>query len=545
MNAAVTRDEWADMRRAALDAVPLAVTDGKLPSLFMSYQQRCVTLLESVSACGVLVVEKSRRIGYTWALAAYAVLRAGRQRAARGMDAMYISYSQDMTREFVDACAMWARAFALAAAEEEEFLFDDVDVADPTDTRQIKAFRIRFASGFEIVALSSAPRSLRGKQGVIIIDEAAFVESLAQLLKAAMAYLMWGGQVVVVSTHNGANNPFNELVQDVLAGKLPYTHQRIDFDQALHDGLYQRICLVTGETWTPEGEAAWRAQIIAFYGAGADEELRCIPSASSGAYLPRALIEANMTEAVPVIRWKAPAGMVDWSERQRRAEVLEFCERELKPHLDRADPSRRSCFGQDFARDGDASVLIPVQVTANLRRESLFVLEMRDVPFESQKEILFYVVGRLPRFWHGALDATGNGAFLAEVARQKYGPSCISEIKLSTEWYRLNMPKYKAILEDTAFDLPKDDDVLTDHRAVVMENGVAKVPDNARSTGADGHKRHGDTAIAAALVHFATNQDGGEARIDVLGMPLSSTAAIQGYELGEAGATDISDFLRM
>ncbi|MDT9694195.1 hypothetical protein Q5762_38870, partial [Streptomyces sp. P9(2023)] len=85
-----------------------------------------VRLLESAGT-NVLVVEKSRRVGLTWALAAYAVLRAARERKAGGMDAMYISYSQEMTREFVDACGMWARSFNSAAAEAEEFLFPDPD----------------------------------------------------------------------------------------------------------------------------------------------------------------------------------------------------------------------------------------------------------------------------------------------------------------------------------------------------------------------------------------------------------------------------------
>jgi phage FluMu gp28-like protein len=91
--------------------------------------------------------------------------------------------------------------------------------AKQRQTRQIKAFRINFASGFEIMALSSAPRSLRGKQGLLIIDEAAFVDSLAQLLKAAMAFLIWGGKVVVVSTHNGVDNPFNELLDEIRSEK--------------------------------------------------------------------------------------------------------------------------------------------------------------------------------------------------------------------------------------------------------------------------------------------------------------------------------------
>ncbi len=149
------------------------------------------------------------------------------------MDVMYISYSREMTREFIDACAMWARAFSSAAMAVDEWLFEDANPNDPSDTKQIQAFRIRFASGFEIMALSSAPRGLRGKQGVVIIDEAAFVDNLKELLKAALAFLMWGGQVVVCSTHDGAENDFNQAVQDILSGRSKYAHLRIDFDQAL------------------------------------------------------------------------------------------------------------------------------------------------------------------------------------------------------------------------------------------------------------------------------------------------------------------------
>ena len=39
------------------------------------------------------------------------------------MDVLYISYAQEMTREFIDAVAMWLRAFHKVAAEVEEFVF--------------------------------------------------------------------------------------------------------------------------------------------------------------------------------------------------------------------------------------------------------------------------------------------------------------------------------------------------------------------------------------------------------------------------------------
>lgn len=74
---------------------------------------------------------------------------------------------------------------------------------------------------------------------------------------------------------------------------------------------------------------------------------------------------------------------------------------------------------------------------------------------------------------------------------------------LSQEWYRDNMPPFKSAIEDKKLTLPKDADVLADLRCIVMEKGVAKVPDNARIKGSDGRDRHGDSAVALVLGTFA------------------------------------------
>ena len=112
------------------------------------------------------VAEKSRRIGLTWAEASDDVLIASSSRQAGGMNAYYIGYNMDMAIEYIEACAMWARVFnqAAEAIEEGEEVFKDGD-----DEKAIKTYTIRFASGFRIVALSSRPANLRGKQGVVVI----------------------------------------------------------------------------------------------------------------------------------------------------------------------------------------------------------------------------------------------------------------------------------------------------------------------------------------------------------------------------------------
>jgi phage FluMu gp28-like protein len=47
---------------------------------------------------------------------------------------------------------------------------------------------------------------------------------------------------------------------------------------------------------------------------------------------------------------------------------------------------------------------------------------MRNVPFDQQRQVLFYVVDHLPNFMAGANDARGNGQWLAEVAAHSTAP---------------------------------------------------------------------------------------------------------------------------
>ena len=506
--AATSRAEWERQRRAATEAMPEVITEVGLPKVLLPYQARTVALLDS-PACRVLFVEKSRRIGLTWGLAAYAALRAARERAAGGMDVMYISYSREMTREFIDACAMWARAFSAAALEAEEFLFE---AGDHGGDKSIQAFRIRFASGFEIIALSSAPRSLRGKQGVVIIDEAAFVDSLAELLKAALAFLMWGGQVVVCSTHNGAENVFNSHVQDILAGRLSYDHVRIDFDQAMREGLYQRICLVSGQAWSPEAEADWRQEIIDFYGEAADEELFCIPALGSGAWLPGPLIEARMTAEAPVLRLELPGDYLHL-DRTSQASLMEPFLDELDAALAALDPGARYAAGFDFARVADLSVLSLLAIEQQLKRREAFSIEMRNVPGDEQKQIVARVFDRVRRRLMGAaFDATGMGWTVAEDMGRRFGlregaggSGLIHAIKFTEDWYRVNMPPLKAAFEDDQIAIGPDADHLADLRAVKLVRGIPRVPP-ARE-GGKGKKRHGDYAIALALAHFASRHE--------------------------------------
>jgi phage FluMu gp28-like protein len=497
----ITEAEWAQIRREGILAgTELAIAAGAIPDVLIEYQKK---LLSTTAVSQVTVCEKSRRTGMTWAAGADAVLTSAAARAAGGMDTLYIGYNLDMAREFIDVCAMWARSFseAITDAGVEEFIFDD---GEPDSN--IKAFRIAFASGFEIIALSSKPRSLRGRQGYVIIDEAAFHDDLQAVLQAALALLMWGGKVLVISTHFGDDNYFNKLIQDTRAGRLPYTVLRLTFDDALQDGLYQRIALVTRKAWSPEAEAVWRASIIASYGDGADQELFCIPSQGGGIYLPRALIEARMLGDLPVFRLERRPEFTFLPKEAREIEIAAWCKEHLEGPLKALDQDRQHAFGQDFARVRDLSDIVPIEIGKTLKRTVPFVVEMRGIPFEQQKQVLFYVCDRLPRFIGGKMDSTGNGAYLAEVAAQKYGELRIEQVKPTEAWYLENFPPLKADFEDGMIFLPADDDLLGDLALVKMIRGVPRIPPE-RTEGADGKKRHGDFAMGLVLAHAHTRSN--------------------------------------
>ena len=261
-------------------------------TLLLAYQQRPINRLREGVA--LMVIEKSRRIGLTWALAFYAVTRAGAHASGGGMNSWYMGYDQEMAREFIDVCAMWSRALGIIAEAQDE------EIVEGDDGKPFGAFRMRFASGFKIVALPSVARALRGKQGLVIVDEAAFHADLAEVLKAALALLMWGGQVVVVSTHDGIDNPFNLLLDEVRGGRRKGETQTITFDDAIADGLYERVELVAltkGRPLTMSKEE-WIADIRDTYGDDAAEELDCIPKAGSGSLIsPQALAACEDDQA--------------------------------------------------------------------------------------------------------------------------------------------------------------------------------------------------------------------------------------------------------
>lgn len=464
-------------------------------AILLPYQQRWIA-----DQSPVKIIEKSRRIGLSYCEASDSVLHAAD--SERGANVYYISYDKEMTSGFIQDCAAWAKAFHAAAGEIGE------QVLTRADGRDVHVYDIPFASGHHIKTFSSNPRNLRSKgrpRERLVVDEAAFVDDLAELLKAALAMTMWGGTVHLLSTHNGDDNPFNGVIQDARAGRNDYSIHRVTLDDALADGLYRRICEVSGKEWSPEAEAEWRASLVRRYRPNEDEELFCIPAFGGGAYLPRELVSACMADG-PLLRFNGSRSFNLAPESIRRAEINDWIKDVLAPELGRLDKGRRHVFGMDFARKGDMTDIVPLEIEANMRKRWPFLVELHNVPYRQQAQVMLAVGNGLPRFCGCAIDAGGNGGFVAEEATDAWGQFMVDSVQFTEAFYREEFPKYKAAFEDRYLTIIRHDDVLEDHRAIRLVRGVPRVPEG--KTDKTG-ERHGDSAIAGLLADYRSRNDAG------------------------------------
>ncbi len=395
---------------------------------------------------GLKVIAKSRRIGLSWAEAYDSVLHA----AGGGGDVYYQSYSLDMARGFIDDCAWWGETLQRAASDVGEI------VIELDDGTKINAFRIELGGGKEIVAMSSAPRGFRskGRPGDrAVIDEAAFVDDLGAVLKAAMAFRMWGGTVHVISTHHGEGSPFNGLVRDVEDGSRRGSLHTVTFRRALEEGLYRRICRVTGREWSPEAEADWEADLRREYGEAAAEELDCVPSAGMGAWLAWELIRAAEDPEAGI------------PGRHRGGQVW---------------------IGVDVARRRDLWVAAVVERVGDV----LWTRELRverGITFAEQRAIVDELAERYP-VARIAVDQTGMGEGLVEQLQERHGTLRVEGV-LMTGPRRLDVATaLREAVEDRRLRVPAGDDVRRDLHAVRAEAGPTGAPRLvAERGGTDGH----------------------------------------------------------
>lgn len=436
----------------------------------------------------VKIAEKSRQIGFTFATAAMAALEAAKN---GGRHTYYIGYNKAMASEFIADVAYWASVLNLSVAD----VRDDQQVfVRNKRENSVFIYKVDFASGKSVTALSSQPENLRSKRGNIIIDEAAFHKNLPALTKSALALTMWGGKVLIISTHDGDTNPFAQLINDVRIGKEDARLHKSTFMQAVDQGLYERIALKEGLPTGDEARDAWVKAMYRRYGDDAAEELDVIPSRGSSAYIPVQLIERAMSKECELIRLALPDEFAHMPEYERDIEINRWFAINVEPLLRRLPPNLRHYMGGDFGRTIDKSVFAVLTEEPNMDYTTPVMVELHNVPFESQWLILSSMIPMVPRLQRATLEARGNGEPIAERAAQKF--SIVNMVRTTDRYYEMYMPTFKSAFEEARLKIPSHTDVLQDIRSIDVERGIPKIGKDKRRRGTDGLTRHGDSAMA-------------------------------------------------
>ncbi len=443
------------------------------------------------------VAAKSRQIGLTWSEAGRQAMIAATERASGGRSCLYVSTSLLLAGEFIDTVATWAAALEGTAT--------DIGLTVIRDgANDILAHEVRFASGHKVVGVSSNPAAFRGRRGEVAIDEGAHHLRLDEILKAAFAVTRWGGEVAVISTHNGAGNRFNKLCKEVRSGALRGSFTEVTIHQAIADGLFRRLSQVNGRPWSREAEAQFLADCLA--SPGAAEEFECIVSQAGTQFYREDLLAKTARPAI-ILHLQRDHAWLTRSPDDRKADTKAWCDLHLRPALKSLAFDKRHYLGKDFARRVDLSAVVVLEQEHDLTLGTPIAIELRNVPDDEQEQISEYLLAHIPLCTGYAMDVTeGGGRNEAERLGARWGSrdlmegALIAPVRLSSSWYDREHHRLRARLEERDLWIPRDEDIFEDLQSWRVAEKTNRLELGPRTTSKrDQLLRHGDIGVAILL----------------------------------------------
>lgn len=455
----------------------------------------------------VRLMEKSRRVGISYATAYDEV----RQKSLKGAKVdTWFSSRDDLTAQgFIGYCKGFAGVLNIAAnAYEADILFND---GRDSATARV----LRFATGATINSISSNPDVFAGKGGNVGLDEFALRNDPRKVYDIAQPTIDWGGRLSIISTHRGAGNFFNKLIQDE---RDPDTrkHRGISIHRVtLSDALDQHF-LWKLQTVLPESDPRMQMDEADYYTylkrrASTEErflqEYECQPEDEASVYLPYDLLQGSYytpednlvehTEDTVDFRGKkgriryllpkgvAPSGLLDYL-------------RKLK--AERGDLYH----GKDVARRKDLSV----DIIGEKRDGLIFVralVEFDRCAFSKQEQILYPV---MPLISRSCVDETGIGMQFAERAAEKFGDWRVEGVTFTAGNKQMLAPPVRTAFEDRSIRVPDDDLFEADLRMIKKETVGDKIRYVAEDDEGDADS-HADRFWALALMLNAAKSGGG------------------------------------
>lgn len=421
-----------------------------MSSYFLPYQQRWLA-----DRSRIKIWEKSRRIGATYAQSYEDVEDVIQGRVPK---VWFTSADESAAEEYIQYCEQWIKVFDVAAKH--------VGLKVVESENDIKTYTIELANGREIHGLSSNPKKFRSKGGKAIWDESAWHDNPKKMWAAIRPTITWGFPLRILSTHNGKQSLFYKFIQDVLAGRLNWSHHKTPIQLAVDEGLADKIL---GRTLTNKERQQWLDDERASVGDEAvwAQEYCCEPQDETTAFMTYDLIERISRDGLLL-----PYG-------------------DIKGDL---------FVGMDIARKRHLSVIWGIERLGSVKH-TRFVKTLEKAPFHVQRDALFEVLS-LPNMRRACIDATGLGMQLAEEAQLAFGRYRVEGVGFTSKSKEEMAYQLLRSAEDVSVLIPNDRDVREDLHSVKK---ITTASGNIRFDADETDKGHADRFWALALANHAAS----------------------------------------
>lgn len=383
-------------------------------SFFLPYQVRWLNDNSKIK-----IWEKSRRIGATYVQSYEDVFDCIKKRVPA---VWFSSADESAAREYIEYCKQWATLYNIAAKDLGEQIIDK--------EKDIKAYVIAFSNGTKIHALSSNPKGFRSKGGKVVLDEFAFHNNPEELWKAARPCITWGYPLRILSTHNGQSCLYYKFIEQVLKGKLKWSHHKTPIYEAVKDGLVDRIF---GRKTTKKEQEDWleEERKNCFDEYTWLQEYCCVAIDEACAFLPYDLIaKCEMSDILKPIE-------------------------NIKGDL---------YVGIDIGRKKDLTVIWCLEVFENIKyTRKVKVLEK--TPFYIQYEVISQIL-RHRKLRRCCIDSTGLGMQLAETAQRQFGQYRVEPVMFTNRSKDEMAYNLRTNFEDKTVFIPSEHEIREDLHSI-------------------------------------------------------------------------------
>lgn len=431
--------------------------------LLLPYQKKWIN-----DASPIKLMEKSRQIGISWATA-YSVIRRHLS-VDNTLDTFISTRDHYLSRLFLKDCQNFADLLHTFLKQKNRPILS---------SKQLSKCTLNFSNGTRIHALSSSPNAQAGKRGTRILDEFALHADPEMLYTVAYPGITWGGQQIIISTHRGKHNYFNQLIQEITQNGNPkkISHHRVTLEKALEEGFLTllKTKISKQDPRQDMDESAYFNYIRqtcpseeAFL-----QEYMCKPEDSTSAFLPYELILEN----------EYPAS-TSW---------------ELSLPL---PPKGDFFLGIDLGRTHDSTVFYLIQKEAGLYLTRKLI-RLHNQPFSKQARLLHDFLSS-PSLHRVCIDQSGLGRQFAEDFKEQYTKGRIEGVTFSPAIKEALAYSLKSSLESHIFRIPSSPELRADFNRIQKIITFAGNPRLDAPRSKDGHSDH--FWAAALALHAAQDQ---------------------------------------